>query len=156
VELIPSCHSKPESASSWTAAGYSPKSFYFVNLFPSRTKFGPGSGKSHPLQFLSRPRVGLKSDSFCVMNLGPTPLSIPLYKRKISSTENFSQPPVLQANAAQTSFFFLSHTLFLQFLIQFPPKLKIFKKDFFTQMEFYILFFHQNCQPTAIVTYISL
>ncbi len=104
----PLFHSMPESAAGWTAAGYSPKSFYFVNLSPSRTKFGPGSEKSHPMHFLSRPRVGLKYDSFCIMNFmtnSPVYLAV---QREFSSRENF-RPPGLAGKCCTGQLTFYLH-----------------------------------------------
>jgi hypothetical protein len=103
-------HSMPESAAGWTAAGYSPKSFYFVNLFPSGTKFGPGSGTSHPMHFLPRPRVGLKSDSFCVMNFMTNSPVYPSVQKEIHFQREFPPPGLAgKSCTGQFSFYLLLH-----------------------------------------------
>jgi hypothetical protein len=132
----------PESAAGWTAAGYSPKSFYFVNLFPSRTKFGPGSGKSHPMHFLSRPRVGLKSDSFCVMNFMTNSPVYPSVQKEILFQREF--PPWTSRQKLHWPVFFLSPTPFSLQITPIPHQnQKSSKLTFSPLMEFYILFFRQ-------------
>ncbi len=132
-------HSMPESAAGWTAAGGSPKYFYFVNLFPSGTKFGPGSGKSHPMHFLSRPRVGLIWHFLCYEFYGQLPC---LYLCTKGNSLPERIPPLdYQAKAALPSFLSMSYSIFLHFPIHFPSKPKILKIDFLPLMKFYILFF---------------
>ncbi len=137
-------HSMPQSAAGWTAAGYSPKSFYFVNLFPSRTKFGPGSGKSRPRHSLSRPRVGLKSDSFCVMNFMTNSPVYPSVQKEIFFQWEFPLPPWTSRERLHWPVFFLSRT---PYPFSFPPishqNLKSSKLNFSPLIEFYILFFCQ-------------
>ncbi len=122
----------PESAAGWTAAGYSPKSFFFVNLFPSGAKFGPGSGKSHPMHFLPRPRVGLKSDSFCIMNFMSNSPVYPSVQKEILFQREFL-PPWTSRQKLHWPVFFLSPT---PFSYCFPPishqNQKILKIGFFS------------------------
>jgi hypothetical protein len=137
-------HSMPESAAVWTAAFYSPKSFYIVNLFPSRSKFGPGSGKSHPMHFLSRPRVGLKSDSFCVMNFMTNSPVYPSVQKEILFQREI--PPLGLAGKCYTDqFSFLSPTPF-SFIFPhiYHQNRKSSKLTFSPLMEFYILFFRPS------------
>jgi hypothetical protein len=121
----------PESAAGSNTAGYSPKSFYFVNLFPSGTKFGPGSGKSQPMHFLSRPRIGQNSDSFCVMNFMTNSPVCPSVQKEILLHREFP-PPGLAGKSCTGQFSFISYSIFLHFPTHFPSKLKILKIDFFT------------------------
>ncbi len=136
-------HSMPESALGWTAAGYSPKSFYCVNLFPRGTKFGPGSGKNHPMHFLSRPRVGLKSESFCVMNFMTNSPVFHTVQKEILFKREFSPPgPAGKCCTGQFSFYFLLH--FPSVSHPFSVKTKNRQNDSLTPDGKFYTFFHQN------------
>ncbi len=120
-----------------------PKSFYFVNFFPSGTKFGPHSGKSHPMHFLSIPRVGPKSDSFYVMNFVINSPVYPSVQKEILLQREF--PPGL----AGKSFLFYLLLHFPSISHLFPIKTKNPQNWLFHPWWNFIYYFPPNLSHLA-------